>query len=216
MNTWEKINNDIYRHDNYCRMGLVREFVRARVDGRILDIGCGDGSMWEGSKNIYGVDVCAEQLAIAKCRGLHVDYCNTDEMMLPYGDRMFDSVVCSEVLEHVLLPDNIIREAYRVLANDGRFIVTVPNLASIGRRIMLAIGHNPYIEISPLDRPASGHIRYFVIQELRRLLKKYGFKIVDYKGDAINLAHHHGAECKWLAKIFPSFARIIMVVAVKA
>ena len=54
-------------------------------------------------------------------------------MALPFRDGAFDRVYCSEVLEHVLDPESVIREMHRVLAPGGIAVISVPNEVLINR-----------------------------------------------------------------------------------
>lgn len=49
-----------------------------------------------------------------------------DGKVIPFLDQAFDVVLCTEVLEHVANPEEMIREIYRVLKNGGTGIVTIP------------------------------------------------------------------------------------------
>jgi len=46
---------------------------------------------------------------------------------MPFKGEVFDKIYCSEVLEHVVNPVDVCREASRVLKNHGLFIISVPN-----------------------------------------------------------------------------------------
>ena len=47
-------------------------------------------------------------------------------MSLPFADRCFETVFCAQVLEHVPRPEELLREAFRVLKVGGQIILTVP------------------------------------------------------------------------------------------
>lgn len=49
-----------------------------------------------------------------------------DGQTLPFGDGEFDSVLCTEVLEHCLNPQQVMREMARVLRPGGHALITVP------------------------------------------------------------------------------------------
>ena len=55
----------------------------------------------------------------------HDFYCNINEK-IPREDKSYDVVLCSDVLEHVYDPKNVIKEISRILKDDGVFIITVP------------------------------------------------------------------------------------------
>jgi 2-polyprenyl-3-methyl-5-hydroxy-6-metoxy-1,4-benzoquinol methylase len=50
-----------------------------------------------------------------------------DVRELPFGDGMFDLVVCFETIEHVADPERLLAELRRVMAGDGLLFVSTPN-----------------------------------------------------------------------------------------
>lgn len=100
----------------------VREFLARFAHGRVLDIGCGEKPFFAyapGGVSVWtGLDLPGNPAA---------DVHATADA-LPFPDASFETVLCTEVLEH--LPDASagIREIGRVLADGGHAIVTVPFL----------------------------------------------------------------------------------------
>lgn len=86
--------------------------------GRILDLGCGDGSVVEAMNQYEGV--AAEGIDI----GHSVDF-ETDR--LPYVDASFDIVLMYSVIEHLHNPGNALTEVRRILKKNGHVIVITPN-----------------------------------------------------------------------------------------
>ena len=87
-------------------LGGLRESKRGQFDIRNYPVQC----------------VCVN---LSRARGPHVQ---ADGAALPLRAGSFDAVVCAEVLEHVLYPDAILREAHRVLRNGGVLLATAPFL----------------------------------------------------------------------------------------
>jgi SAM-dependent methyltransferase len=98
-----------------------------------------------------------------------------------------DLITSFEVIEHLLNPDNLISESYRVLRKNGKFVISTPNLASRTNRIYLLMGYQPRgYEVSlkvKLDgvvkdhyHPA-GHIRLYTVRSFKEHLLAYGFKV---------------------------------------
>jgi ubiquinone/menaquinone biosynthesis C-methylase UbiE len=111
-----------------------RGLVAAAREGRpssILDAGCGEGFVSEwmseafGGARVVGVDTRNDALREASGRVSRADFLVGDVMGLPFPDRSFDLVVCTEVLEHVEDPAGALRELRRV--SRGRLLVTVPH-----------------------------------------------------------------------------------------
>ena len=58
---------------------------------------------------------------------------------LPYQDNTFDIVTCTEVIEHLEHYRETIREVFRVLTNNGTFVVSTPNILNLKSRIRFLI-----------------------------------------------------------------------------
>lgn len=159
---------------------LTIDFSLIPINGgeRILDLGCGPGRhSWHVCKldhcSVYAVDYDLESLQKAKYMLGMMDTDNEtkgrwtvlqgDALKLPFGDKSFDKIVCSEVLEHVLDDDQAVRELYRVLKDDGELAVSVPTYLpeTIFWKISEAYHTNP-----------GGHIRIYKERQLLNLLRR--------------------------------------------
>jgi SAM-dependent methyltransferase len=91
-----------------------------RLAGRVLDVGCGDKpyTLWLTSATSHvGIDVAP---------GPWVDAVIRPEVPWPYPDASFDSVLCTQVLEHATDLTHVLSEVHRVLKPGGLVIVSVP------------------------------------------------------------------------------------------
>lgn len=90
---------------------------------KLLDIGCGDGTLGYFAKNkykeVYGIDISENALKIAERRGLIAKKVNLNDEKLPFLDNYFDAVTCLDVIEHVFDPRYLIKEIHRVLRVGG-------------------------------------------------------------------------------------------------
>jgi SAM-dependent methyltransferase len=122
--------------------------------GKLLDFGCGSKpyeKLFKNSNNYVGVEVSSNK------ENLKSDiYYNG--IALPFADNSFDSVLCTEVFEHVEQLDDVIIELYRVLKPGGRMIVTTP---------FMCVEHE-----MPYD------FRRFTFNGLINFMKKNNFKIL--------------------------------------
>jgi len=100
---------------------------------KILDIGVGLGRILQKIKNtfpekeleLYGIDISIGYLSVAKTKGIEVSCANIED--LPYKDNLFDIIICTDVLEHVIDLNLSIKEVKRVLKDGGYLFVRVPN-----------------------------------------------------------------------------------------
>ncbi|HEX7086752.1 MAG TPA: methyltransferase domain-containing protein [Vicinamibacterales bacterium] len=108
------------------------------IGRRLLDIGCSGGIVSlilarEGFE-CTGVDIEEEALVFAREEAAkesalvreRLRFQTADATALPFEDQTFDTVIVGEVLEHLIHPQRVLMEARRVLAADGRLVVTVP------------------------------------------------------------------------------------------
>ena len=91
---------------------------RKYVKGRVLDIGSGSGSLVNLIPNAVGVDLVPK----------HLNSIKGDVANLPFKDRSFDTVFCTELLEHLCDSDleSGLKEVRRILSGKGHLIITVP------------------------------------------------------------------------------------------
>jgi SAM-dependent methyltransferase len=209
---------------------LKRHDIKANV---LVDLGCGDGSLTiemakvVGASEVYCVDVDAEALNVAASRGLRTFVIDLSSDRIPLPDESVDLATALEVIEHLVNPDNMLREVRRVLRAGGHLLLTTPNLASWVNRLLLLFGYQPYnCEVSTevlagvpwRDRTfakPSGHIRPFTLKALKELLTHHGFEVVHVKG-APGVEPKELRALDSLLSLRPSLARRLVVLARKA
>jgi 2-polyprenyl-3-methyl-5-hydroxy-6-metoxy-1,4-benzoquinol methylase len=167
-----------------------------------------------------------EALRRASLRNIKTFALDLSKDIIPFPNNSIDLITALEVIEHLVNPDNMLREAHRILKPSGYFIISTPNLASLVNRVLLLLGYQPYnCEVSTeilagvpwrgrtFAKPAT-HIRAFTLRALKELLKYHGFKIITVRGAP-------GVEPKELRYIdallsfIPSLARRLIVLAQK-
>jgi 2-polyprenyl-3-methyl-5-hydroxy-6-metoxy-1,4-benzoquinol methylase len=109
--------------------------------GRLLDVGCGNGTFLAAMKALgwetMGVETDAQAADVARTRfGVDVRIGTLEDVALP--DRSFDAVSLSHVMEHVHDPVALMTECRRILRPGGRLIILTPNSRSLGHRIFRA------------------------------------------------------------------------------
>jgi glycosyltransferase involved in cell wall biosynthesis len=132
------------------------KFLYDKAQGQILDVGCNDCGIWEWydhKENVSGVDLSVDAVNNANSKGFKVKVGNADS--LHYEDKVFDTVCLSEIIEHVVDPVIVLREACRV----GKMVIgTVPSKEG-------GWGENKF---------DPDHVRFWTVDELQTFLSNYG------------------------------------------
>jgi len=104
------------------RLANVIAELKPRAES-ILDIGCGDGSMVRelagrvgASHDMHGVDVLMRANTV-------IDVRLYDGRTLPFPDGRFDLITLCDVVHHADHPNELLREALRVLSQDGTLVI---------------------------------------------------------------------------------------------
>ena len=108
---------------------VARVFFKNIAGKKILEIGCGEGSLLELiSKNneVYGVDISSSGVEKTKKKGIPCHLADASNERLPYEDNFFDIVISLETIEHVENPHRMVWEIKRILKDQGTFLVSIP------------------------------------------------------------------------------------------
>lgn len=174
----------------------LKEYVK---DGeKILDLGCGNGRLFELFKNrnvkYIGVDTSVEFIKRAKEK--YGDYFMVaDAFNLPFSGDTFDSIWAIAFFHHIPLKQlrlKILKEIKRVLKKNGRIIMACWNLwQSNYFKLLLKFTSRKLFGLSRLDfkdvllSPKKLKIqRYyhaFTKKELKKLFEKAGFRVEELK-----------------------------------
>ena len=95
------------------------------LNGHLLDFGCGTKPykfFFNNCKDYVGVDYKIEGRE-EKQKDVDVFY---DGKLIPFPNNSFDSILCTEVLEHVFNIDELLQEFNRVLKKNGKALITTP------------------------------------------------------------------------------------------
>jgi methionine biosynthesis protein MetW len=108
---------------------------------RVLDIGCGDGTLMEYLKNNKKIDIRGIEISknnAQKCvgKGLAVIEGNAEKDLSQFPDSSFDFVILSQTLQAFLNPEKVIKELLRI---GKKAVVTVPNFGFWKVRLHLLI-----------------------------------------------------------------------------
>lgn len=148
---------------------------------RLLDVGCGDGSLTYHLKDkarlVVGVDGGHENCLESCSKRIRAQCADLNAPHLPFRDGVFDAVACLDVIEHVLDPRHLLREAARVLRPGGVLVLTTPNIRYYGFIVSLLRGRFPHTSGDPVGYDG-GHLHYFTFADIRELLREAGFAAI--------------------------------------
>jgi 2-polyprenyl-3-methyl-5-hydroxy-6-metoxy-1,4-benzoquinol methylase len=198
------------------KLAVMRQMIKPKAKDNVLDIGCADNTFLQLIKksqaNLYGVDACTKAVKICLNKGLNVKKVYLqDNRKFPYKSNFFSYIIAGEIIEHIYDTDFFLKEIFSLLKKNGLLIISTPNLASLGRRLLLLLGKNPVIETGLIKNQTVGHIRYFVKSTLFVLLKRQGFKILEYKSDVVNFVPSGKIKSRLFAQLMPGLGRSIIV-----
>lgn len=146
-------------------------FLRIFRQGRVLDVGCGNGSRLPEPLIPFGVEisrVLAEQANESmEPRGGRCVHAPAVEGVSSLQDGFFNGVLLRSFLEHEIQPLKLLREVRRVLDDDGIAYVRVPNFGSVNRRV----AGRKWCGFRYPD-----HVNYFTPKSLAEMAKKAGLE----------------------------------------
>lgn len=144
-------------------------------NSKILDIGCGDGSIRNFLKNpqYYGIDGDKKHIQFLINQKVKAKLIDFNKEKLPFEKEKFDFVLLLDILEHVANPGNLLNEAKKRLKENSRVIVTLPNDYHILNKVRFLL--NKHLTENPFA--SYGHLHYFPIKSGEKFLRKNGFKI---------------------------------------
>lgn len=140
-----------------------------KTDGRLLDIGCGNGkfllSMQQLGWQTQGVEFNSSAVQI--CRDSGLDIFQGELASAAFPDNHLDVVTARHLIEHVADPTLFIKEIFRILKPGGIMVLITPNSQALGRGWF---GTNWYANEVPR------HLYLFNPKNLRLLTAQTGFQ----------------------------------------
>lgn len=90
----------------------------------------------------------------------------------------FDVVVAGDVLEHLLDPLRVVRQAVQLLTPGGSIVISLPHVGHVDVRLSLLEGRFDYNNVGLLD---DTHIRFFTLKTLRQMVERAGLVITELR-----------------------------------
>lgn len=99
--------------------------LRQHAKGKLLDLGCGKVPLFLAYKGYVTDNICVDWEDTLH-KNEYLDFKCDLTKPLPFNDEEFNTVILSDVLEHIPQPEYLWQEISRILAMDGRIIMSVP------------------------------------------------------------------------------------------
>ena len=150
-------------------------------DTRVLDLGCGDGTLLsylqqQKHAKAVGVEINDQRVLACVKRGVHVIQQNLEDGLAMFDDQQFDTVVLSQTLQSMHNTEHILREMMRV-ARCG--VVSFPNFGYWPHGWSILAGRMPVTGQMPYDWYDTPNIHLCTLKDFERLARKLGFRILD-------------------------------------
>jgi len=140
-------------------------------EGKILDIGCGNGRYLSSLKKqgwqTYGIERNPKASKYARDK-LHLTVKTGDLLDCEYQDKFFDVITMSHSLEHLYEPLATLKEIKRILRNDGLLAITIPNIDSFVAKTFKEYWYGLQLPV---------HLISFTTDSITKMLDKAGFKV---------------------------------------
>jgi methionine biosynthesis protein MetW len=168
-------------HAAELRGDLARIAQWVQPQTRVLDLGCGDGTLLahlKRTKSVQGIGVEISDERVLSCvqRGVHVIQQNLEDGLAMFDDQQFDTVVLSQTLQSMHNTEHILREMTRV----GReAIVSFPNFGYWPHGWSILLGRMPVTGQMPYDWHDTPNIHLCTLKDFERLARQLGFSILE-------------------------------------
>lgn len=161
-------------------------FERVPSGSRVLDIGCaagylGDKLIKEKNCQVWGIESDHQSADLAKQAGYEevieakIETVFQDNLL---GQNIFDVIIMADVLEHLLDPVEILKQAKKLISTDGLVIVSLPNVSHYSIRFGLLFGRFDRTETGILDKT---HLHFYIRETALALCRNAGFEAVEVR-----------------------------------
>ena len=184
---------------------IIAQWVRPQT--RVLDLGCGDGTLLHHlaeEKNVNGYGLEFDDAHIVQCidNGVNVIQMNLDQGLQEFDDDSFESVILSLTLPAMRHPERLLRDMLRV-GREG--IVTFPNFAHWRARIDLGLrGRMPVTESLPHRWYDTPNIHLCTLNDFEDLCRRVDIRILERR--LLARGREYGPALRTLPNLFTETA----------
>lgn len=178
--------NDAPSHTfDYLHLGLL-SLIDKNKNHCILDLGCGNGHLvnylLSQGYNAYGTDASEDGITIARKLNpdrFFIQDLSTGKLPHELQKLTFDTIISTEVIEHLYDPDGFINFCKQALKGNGEIIISTPYHGYL-KNLSLSLLNKWDAHFSPMWH--GGHIKFWSKATLSTILTKAGFTVIAFKG----------------------------------
>ena len=173
------------------------------ADGaKVLDLGCGDGSLLKYLKQTrkawgYGVEIADEKILACTKNGVNVIQTDLETGLSGFESGSFDYVILSQTLQAMRHTEVIMREMLRVAK---QAIVTFPNFGYWRHRMQVVSGHMPVSPNLPYQWYNTPNIHLCTLQDFEALCATLNVHILE------RIVMHRGRQVSAMPNLLGSLA----------
>lgn len=166
-----------------ARQDIV-DLLPADVSAKILELGCGNGSTGHLAKQqgkcatYVGIDIDSASLKNAQVVIDRTILADIEKFDIATLGSDFDAIICSEVLEHLIDPWQIVQRFQGILKRKGMIFASSPNVANHRLIRELVKGHFEYQPSGVMDKT---HLRWFTPESYMAMFAQAGFEDIELK-----------------------------------
>lgn len=200
-----KLRDPIQLHAERRRAEVTASLLKPGFDDVILDVGCGDcyhiHRILKYCPHTVGIDISLEKLREGKRMVSEASLIRASSESLPFQPRVFNKIICLELLEHLRDPSKTIKEMHYALREEGILIISLPYKEQITMTKCIHCG-----KLTPLW----GHLQSFDEEKLFHLLpRNYRLVSCEYVGTMMSSYHLFNRLPVSLWKVVDTFSRIL-------
>lgn len=172
---------NIINPSTISRPDFVAIAALVKSGAKVLDLGCGDGSLLRYLCNArdvhgYGVEIDDENIQACFNNGINVIQSDLESGLSSFESGSFDYVILSQTLQAMKHTEGIIKEMMRV-SKEG--IVSFPNFGYWKNRLQVICGHMPVSETLPYQWFDTPNIHLCTLGDFERFCRQHGARILE-------------------------------------
>lgn len=173
--TWTKLYNFIDKKSNVLDVGCSSGYFAAVL---IKNKGC----IVDGIE----LDSVDAKKAAKICRKVLVGSIENEDLLKKINNK-YDFIIFADVLEHLINPSKVLKNASRLLKNDGKILFSVPNMAHISVVLELLNGSFMYEDTGLLDRT---HLHFYTKGTVLEVINQSGMTLEKLDFTSYDLPKH--------------------------